>query len=41
MTLPKEVNTEKAQAEFEDGILKLTLPKAEAAKAKSIKIKTK
>ncbi len=41
MTLPKEVNTDKAQAEFEDGILKLTLPKAEAAKAKSIKIKTK
>ena len=41
VTLPKEVDADKATAEFEDGILKLTLPKVEAAKAKSIKIKAK
>jgi len=41
MTLPKEVNADKARAEFEDGILKLILPKVEAARAKSIKIKAK
>jgi len=41
MTLPKEVDADKARAEFEDGILKLILPKVEAARAKSIKIKAK
>lgn len=39
--LPKSVTTDKAEAEFEDGVLKLTLPKIEEAKPKSIKIKTK
>lgn len=37
--LPVPVVAEKAQAEVKDGILHLTLPKAEAAKAKTIKVK--
>ena len=41
VTLPQEINADGAKAEFEEGILKLILPKAEAAKAKSIKIKAK
>lgn len=39
--LPASVNTDKAKAEFENGILTLTLPKAEEAKAKTIPIKAK
>jgi HSP20 family protein len=39
ITLPTLVNAEKAEAEFEAGILNLTLPKAEEVKPKSIKIK--
>ncbi len=35
------VNADKAQATFEQGVLTLKLPKAEAVKPKSIKIKTK
>jgi len=41
LTLPTEVDVDKAQAGFEDGVLKLTLPKSEAVKPKSIEIKTK
>jgi HSP20 family protein len=41
MTLPTEVDVDKANADFEHGILTLTLPKSEAVKPKSIKIKTK
>jgi len=39
VTLPTEVNVDKATAEFESGVLTLTLPKSETAKPKSIKIK--
>jgi HSP20 family protein len=39
--LPTRVVTEKANAEFKDGILKLTLPKAEDVKPKVITIKAK
>jgi HSP20 family protein len=37
--LPAAVQADKAKAEVKDGILHLTLPKAEAAKAKVIKVK--
>jgi HSP20 family protein len=37
-TLPSVVNTEKIQAEFKDGLLKVTLPKREEAKPKQIAI---
>ncbi len=37
--LPTGVNTDKANAEFENGILTLTLPKSEEAKPKQISIK--
>jgi hypothetical protein len=33
------VNTDKASAEFKNGVLTLTLPKVEEVKPKSIKIK--
>ena len=36
--LPTQVNHEKAEATFENGILTITLPKAEEVKPKSIKI---
>jgi len=39
--LPTDVQTEKARAEFENGILTITLPKAEAVKPKNITIKSK
>jgi HSP20 family protein len=39
--LPTEVQTEKAKADFENGILTITLPKAEAVKPKTITIKVK
>jgi len=38
MTLPLDVEGTKAEAVFENGVLTLTLPKAEAVKPKSIKI---
>jgi HSP20 family protein len=41
IVLPTLVNADKAQAEFEQGVLTLTLPKVEAVKPKSIKIKPK
>lgn len=40
-TLPVSVNPDKATAEFENGVLTLTLPKAEEVKPKSIAIKAK
>lgn len=39
--LPTEVQSEKAKAEFENGLLTISLPKAEAVKPKTITIKTK
>jgi HSP20 family protein len=41
VVLPNNVSTEKSEAEFEDGVLTLTLPKAEEAKAKTITVKAK
>ena len=41
VTLPTDVQTEKAKAEFENGVLTITLPKAETVKPKTIAIKAK
>lgn len=40
LTLPASIDEEKVQAEFKDGVLTLTMPKREEAKAKKIKIST-
>lgn len=40
LTLPTLVNADKIAARYENGILKLTLPKAEAAKPRKIAIKS-
>ncbi len=40
-TLPTLIQSDKAEAEFEHGVLTLTLPKAEEVKPKSITIKRK
>jgi HSP20 family protein len=37
--LPKEVQSEKINASYKNGILKITLPKSEEAKKKEVKIK--
>lgn len=39
-TLPESVNAEKIEAQFEDGVLSIALPKAEEAKAKTIEIQS-
>jgi len=41
VALPVEVDSEKVQANYENGILSITLPKAEAAKPKRINVKVK
>jgi len=41
LSLPASVASDKAKAEFENGVLTLTLPKAEEAKPKSIKVTMK
>ena len=41
LSLPTTVVSDKAKAEFENGVLTLTLPKAEEVKPKTIKIKAK
>ena len=41
VTLPTDVQTDKAKAEFQDGVLTITLPKAETVKPKTITIKAK
>lgn len=41
MILPSSLQTENAEANFEDGVLTLTIPKAEEVKPKQIKIKPK
>ena len=38
VTLPGEVDADKAHADYQDGILTLTLPKAEHARIKTIKV---
>jgi HSP20 family protein len=40
LTLPTEVNAENAQADFTNGVLTLTLPKAETARQRRIPIRT-
>jgi HSP20 family protein len=37
-TLPTAIDSEKAVAEFENGVLKLHLPKSEAERPKTIKV---
>lgn len=39
--LPSKVDSDKAKAEFENGVLKLTLPKVEEVKPKTITVKAK
>ena len=41
VTMPVQVKAEKAEAVFDNGILTLTLPKAEETKPKQIKVKAK
>jgi HSP20 family protein len=41
VTLPTAVQTEKARADFEDGVLTIALPKAETVKPKMISIKAR
>ena len=41
ITLPTDVEADKAQAEFENGVLTLNIPKAEVVKPKQIKIAVK
>lgn len=41
LVLPTEVVADKAKADFENGVLTITLPKAEEVKPKTISIKTK
>ncbi len=41
LTLPMGVQADKAQADFENGVLTLTLPKVEEVKPKQIKVGTK
>ena len=39
--LPSEVQSDKAKADFENGVLTITLPKAESVKPRTISIKAK
>ncbi len=41
VALPTEIETDKVKAEFENGVLVLTMPKAEVVKPKQIKISVK
>ena len=40
IALPSPIQPDKAEAKFKDGVLTLSIPKAEEAKPKTIKIKT-
>ena len=40
-SLPTDIDAENASADFENGLLKLRLPKSEAARPKTIKVSTK
>ena len=41
ITLPSHLQTDKAEATFEDGVLTLTVPKAEEVRPKTIEIKAR
>ncbi len=41
LTLPPDLRTDKAEASFDNGMLTLTIPRAEEVKPKTIKVKTK
>lgn len=41
VALPASVNGDKAKAEYEDGVLKIVIPKEEQAKPKSVKVEVK
>jgi HSP20 family protein len=41
LTIPVEIKADEAEAAFENGVLTLTLPKAEEVKPKTIKVKAK
>jgi HSP20 family protein len=41
LTLPVRVDADKADATFEDGVLKLTLPKSQEVRPKTIEVKPK
>ena len=41
VTLPSGLNTDKAETDFDNGILTLTIPKSEEIKPKQIKVKAK
>ncbi len=41
VSLPTDVQTDKAKADFEDGVLTITMPKAETVKPRTISIKAK
>jgi len=41
VTIPVQVKSDKTEAVFENGILTLTIPKAEEVKPESIKVKAK
>ena len=41
MRIPDGVDADKVRADFENGVLRVTLPKAEASRAKSRKIEVK
>ena len=41
VALPKKVKVDETKAEYKDGILKITLPKSEDVKPKSVKVEVK
>lgn len=41
VSLPGDLQSDKAEASFENGVLTLSIPKAEEVKPKQIKVKTK
>ena len=41
MVLPSGLKTDKSEATIEDGVLTITVPKAEEVKPKAIKVKAK
>ncbi|MGI5917808.1 MAG: Hsp20/alpha crystallin family protein [Anaerolineae bacterium] len=41
VSLPRDVEADKARAEFEDGVLTLSIPKPESARPKTIKVRAK